>query len=313
MTIPVLFALLAAQAPAQAPPPLPAVTENTGPTWTPQRAYDAKHKRFSDFETLAAEAAKSDVVFFGEQHNDPGTHRMELALLEAVARRRTDVVLAMEMFERDVQPLVDDYVAGRIDEMTFLHAARPWPNYMTDYRPLVEFAKAHHWRLVAGNVPRTMANAVASKGIDAVAGRTDSTRGWAAAEFNCPHDDYFDRFAETMKQHPMGSGPPPTAEEMAALTERFYQAQCVKDETMAESIARIRESSGGTPLVIHVNGAFHSDYGDGTAKRTRRRLPKAKVLVISGVPVPSLDAIEPKPFRKVADWVVFTLEPADTN
>jgi uncharacterized iron-regulated protein len=309
-----VLSALAQAAPAQGAATLaPTPASGVEPTWTPQRTFDARHKRFSDFESLAAEAARSDVVFFGEQHNDPGTHRMELALLEAVARRRTDVVVSLEMFERDVQPLVDDYLAGRIDEETFAHHARPWPNYLTDYRPLVEFARAHHWRVVAGNVPRKMAGAVAMGGLDAVTGLTDSTRGWAAAAFACPRDDYFGRFAQTMKEHPMGEGPPPSAEEMARMTERFYQAQCVKDETMAESIARVRETSGGTPLVIHFNGAFHSDYGEGTAERLKRRLPRARVLVISGVPVPSLDDLNPKPFRKLADWVVFTLQPAETQ
>src|SRR5262249_12612936 len=123
-------------------------------TWVPQRVYDTQHKQYSDFESLAAEAAKADVVFFGEQHDDRGTHAMELALLESVARRRNDVVLALEMFERDVQSAVDDYLAGRIDEATFTRTSRPWPAYATDYRPLVEFAKAHGWRVIAGNVPR---------------------------------------------------------------------------------------------------------------------------------------------------------------
>lgn len=279
-------------------------------TWAPHRVYDAHHKRFSDFETLATEAAHADVVFLGEHHDDPGTHRMELALLQAVARRRANVVLALEMFERDVQPILDQYLAGAISEEAFLKASRPWPNYASDYRPLIEFAKVHHWKVVAGNVPRKLASAVASNGLEAVSRLGDSTRSWAAAEFGCPtDDDYFKRFGRAMAEHPVGNGPPPSVAEMTAMTERFYQAQCVKDETMAESIARARRDAN-RPLVIQYNGDFHSDFGEGTAERTRRQLPKANIVIISAVPVAALDSIEAKNLQKQADWLLFTLTPA---
>ena len=286
----------------------PASPDTIPDLWAPHRVYDSRHKRFSDFVTLADEAARADVVILGEHHDDPGTHMMELALLQAVARRRSDVVLSLEMFERDVQPVLDRYLAGSISEDEFLKASRPWPNYPTDYRPLVEFARAQHWRVIAGDVPRRMAAAVSSKGLSAVTDLADSTRGWAATDIECPQDDYFKRFRAAMTEHPMGPGPAPTADELKAMTERFYQAQCLKDETMAESIARVRRDSD-PPLVIQYNGDFHSDFGEGTAARVRRRLPDARVLVISAMPVASLDSIKPKPLRKEGDWLLFTRSP----
>ncbi|MES2123216.1 MAG: ChaN family lipoprotein [Gemmatimonadota bacterium] len=294
--ITLLLALAAAPADTTSPP-----------AYTPHRVYDSHHKRFSDFETLAAEASKADVVLMGEQHDDPGTHRMEIALLESIGRRRSDVVLALEMFERDVQPVLDSYLEGKITEDAFLKASRPWPNYAADYRPLVEYAKARGWRVVAGNVPRKIASTVFSKGIDAVSQLPDSSRRWAAEEFQCPKGDYADRVAATLKEHPAGPGPAPTEAEMTRMGALIYQAQCVKDETMAESIARARGK--GSPLVIHYNGAFHTDYGAGTAERVRRRLPKAKVLVISAIPVADLDAAPGKPDRKLGEWLVYTLKP----
>ena len=274
--------------------------------YTAHRVYDSHHKRFSDIEALAAEAVKADVVFIGEQHDDPGTHRMELAILDAIGRRRSDVVVALEMFERDVQDVLDNYLAGSIPEDAFLKAARPWPNYAADYRPLVEYAKARGWKVVAGNVPRKIASSVFSKGIGYIQQLPDSSRRWAAEEFQCPSDKYADRVAATLKDHPPGPGPAPTAEEMKKLGELIYQSQCVKDETMAESIARAR--GNGAPLVIHFNGAFHSDYGQGTAERARRRLPKATVLVVSAIPVADLDAVKGKPDRKLGEWIVYTLK-----
>jgi uncharacterized iron-regulated protein len=294
-----LLLALAAQHPDTTPPEI----------WAPHRVYDSRHKRYSDFATLAAEAARSDVVFFGEQHDDPATHRMELALLREVARRRSDVVVSLEMFERDVQPILSQYLAGTISEAAFLKGSRPWPAYQTDYRPLIEFAKAHGWPVIAANVPRPMVGmgGVAGKGLGSITQRTDSTRAWAAAEFQCPKDDYFKRFGVSMGSHPLGDGPPPSAAELSAITERFYEAQCVKDETMAESIARAHRDATA-PLVIQYNGDFHSDFGEGTAERTKRRLPSARIMIISAIPVATFDSIDAKPIRKQGDWLLFVVK-----
>ena len=98
---------------AQAPPansPAPQLPSSLAPSYTPHRVFDTRKKQFIDFETLASRLAAADLVFVGEQHNDPATHRMELAILEGIARRRDSVVLALEMWERDVQPLLDAYL-----------------------------------------------------------------------------------------------------------------------------------------------------------------------------------------------------------
>jgi uncharacterized iron-regulated protein len=215
------------------------------------------------------------------------------------------------MFERDVQGLVTEYAAGTTAEEAFLKGSRPWPRYATDYRPLVEFAKIHGWPIVASNVPRRLASAVAKGGLAALRA-PDGDPSLHAAEQRCPDDDYFDRFAETMTAHPMpGTEKMPPAEQRA-MVQRFYESQCLKDETMAESIVRARET--GAPLVVHVNGSFHSDFGDGAAERVRRRLPRARVVVVSILPVENLDALKPtKEDRKRADYLVYTLRPASLS
>src|SRR6185295_9478900 len=127
------------QAP-QLPPGHPIVT---GSSYVPQRVFDTRQKTFSDFESMLADLARADAVFVGEQHDDPNTHRLELAIIEGLTRRGVPVVIAMEMFERDVQPSLDQYAAGELTEEQFLKASRPWPRYATDYRPIIEYAKAH--------------------------------------------------------------------------------------------------------------------------------------------------------------------------
>ena len=278
-------------------------------SYTPHRVYDTKHKRFTDFEAMAAELAKADVVFFGEQHDDTATHRLEIALLEGIARRRPNVIVALEMFERDTQKLIDDYLSNKITEAEFLKDSRPWKNYQPDYKPLIEFAKAKGWKVIAGNIPRRYASVVFKGGLEAVDKLSETERKLIAQKFSCPTDDYFKRFKETMSDHP-GDTSPKMDE---ALIGKMYQAQCVKDETMAESIATAAQASPQA-LVIHYNGAFHSDFHLGTAARAKQRLSKSNVKVVSALPVENLDSVTPDNDKKRGDYLIFTLKPkAETN
>ena len=279
-------------------------------SYVPNRVFATGPKKFADFEVMAAELAKADVVFVGEQHDDPNTHRLELAVLEALARRGRAVILSLEMFERDVQESLEHFAMGHVSEADFLAGARPWPRYATDYKPLVDLAIAKNWPIVAANVPRRIASEVAKGGLDVLKSKSDEERAFFARDLNCPlgNDDYFKRFVEAMGSHP---APGAAGDEARRTSERYYYAQCVKDETMAESIASAHRAASSSPsatrpLVVHFNGAFHSDYGLGTASRVKRRLSNARIAVISMKPVANLDDL-PDADRKVGDWIVYTL------
>ncbi|MFI5312363.1 MAG: ChaN family lipoprotein [Gemmatimonadales bacterium] len=285
--------------------------DSVPPAYVPHRVFDTRANRFTDFEAMLADVMYADVLFLGEQHDDASTHRLEAATLEGLARRRSNVVLALEMFERDVQRPLDDYLASRIPEADFLAASRPWPRYRTDYRPMVEFARAWHWPVVAADVPRRFASMVSRTGLAGLDTLASTERTLIARGIDCPHDDYFDRFAKTMGDMTShtGGGRSQSPEEQRATLDRVYQAQCIKDETMGESVAAVFDTAPPRALVVHVNGAFHSDYKLGTAARAQRRLRGKRVAVVSFVPVQDLDAADGKAMRKLADYVVFTLAP----
>ena len=289
----------------------PAVAAAPAATYAPHRVFDTRRRRFIDLETLISRIARdADVAFLGEFHNDPGTHVLQAAVLEGIQRRREGkVVLALEMFERDVQPQLDAYLAGSIDEPTFLAQSRPWPNYRTDYRPMVEFAKAQQWPVIAGNVPRRLAQIVSRRGLIALDSIPESDTPFIARENLCPRNEYWERFRETMGDM-SGHGMQMEPSQLEAMVWRTYQAQCVKDEAMAESIVAARAAHN--TLVIHANGAFHSDYRLGTAERVTRRDPNARQIVVSFAPVADLDTANGRERRKLADYVVFTLAPAPT-
>jgi uncharacterized iron-regulated protein len=305
--IPVLLA--AVLIPFLQPPPQPSAQPAVVFSYVPQRVYDARQKAFSDFETMLADLARADAVFVGEQHNDPNTHRLELAIIEELTRRGVSVVVAMEMFERDVQPTVDQYAAGTISEAAFLAASRPWPQYASDYRPIIEFAKVNHLPIVASNVPRRIASDVSKTGMAVVEGLGNDRR-LAARELQCPTSgDYYDRFIGTMADHPAPDADASVAADTTARNDRFYFAQCVKDETMGESVAEaFQKSAAGRVTIVHVNGAFHSDFGEGTAASARRRLPGRRIAVVSVLPVEDIDTARPADDdMKRGDYLLFTV------
>lgn len=286
-----LGVLLVSMALAQAAPPsVPAAPPAQASGYVPHRVYDTRERRFVDFESMTADLRGADVVLIGEQHNDPNTHRLETALLEGLARRGVSVTLSLEMFERDVQGHLDGYLAGRETEAAFLAGSRPWPRYATDYRALVEIARAAGWPVVAANVPRRLASEVARSGLAALDRVGPADRTLAAADLACPLDGYFERFASSMTEHAGADGTPAMDQ---ATVERYYLSQCVKDETMAESIAAVVGRGGPAAVVVHVTGAFHSDFGAGTAERVRRRLPAARVAVVTILPEGDLDSLAP--------------------
>ena len=275
------------------------------------RVYDSKANRFIPFTKLAEAAAKADLVFFGEQHDDPATHASELAVLAALGERRPGVVVTLEMFERDVQPLVDQYLAGTISEANFLAGSRPWDRYTTDYRALVELARVRGWPVVAANVPRRLASAVSRRGLALLDTLNAADRRFMAQENLCPKDAYYTKFAETMTGHSAGGGPPTAADAaaMAQMTDKFYEAQCVKDEAMGEAIVNAWRAAPKGAVVFQVDGAFHSDAGLGTVARARRRAPEAKTVVLSAVPVADLSKANGKEHAAKGDYILFTRAP----
>jgi uncharacterized iron-regulated protein len=272
------------------------------------RVFEARTQGWTEMEAVVAATKDARVMFFGEEHDDPATHRVELALVKALGERHDHVVLSLEMFERDVQPVVDRYLAGAISHEEFLARSRPWSAYMTDYHPLVELAKAHGWPVVAANVPRPLAAAVGRAGLTALDTLSPAERAYAAREFVCPDDAYRARFMEEMRTHSAGSGAPPSPDDSlpTAVAARFYLAQCVKDETMAESIASALAHAPPDALIFHVTGSFHSAYGQGTVERFVRRVPGARVVTITAVPVADPATAAAGSYAKRADFIVLT-------
>ncbi len=131
-----------------------------------------------DLQAVALHIAGANVVFIGETHDDPVAHHLELEIFKALHTQERGVALSLEMFERDVQPVLDGYLAGLYPEEQFLKAARPWSNYGAAYRPLIEYARAESLAVIAANAPRRTVNLVAREGPEVLQTLPMAERQW---------------------------------------------------------------------------------------------------------------------------------------
>jgi len=167
--------------------------------------------------------SQHEVVFIGETHDDPTGHFLELELLTRALAAiegdsaddggRRSVALSLEFFQRDVQPVLDEYLAGLITEKAFTTDSRPWPRYDSDYRELVEFAKANDLAVVAANAPRRYANRVSRLGRDGLLDLgPEALATLAPLPYGEPSEAYRDQWIQTimavMEEEQMKCGKP---------------------------------------------------------------------------------------------------------
>lgn len=239
------------------------------------RIVKSKSAKDISLKALGKDLKHYDVIFFGEFHDNASIHKLQRELLPYLVDGSRKLVLSFEMWERDTQELLDAFLADKIDEQSFIEGSRAWSNYQDSYRPLILFAKEHRLAVVAANVPREYAGRSSRSGWDFVEDLPSEERALIAAQLTAPDDAYREAFIQTMQG--MGSH----AFEAESL-ERFYQAQCMKDDTMAESIV-IALDYYKAARVIHFNGAFHSQNGLGTVSRLQKALPQLKIAIINPI------------------------------
>lgn len=212
------------------------------------RLYDAKGKPV-DFGTMTDSLSKQNVVFVGEMHNCPVTHWLELKILQSLYSAKKDkVAVGMEMLESDNQLIIDEYLDGVITSDRFENECRLWPNYSTDYEPLVEFANEHKLRVFATNVPRRYANSVKNNGCNILDSLSEEARRYLP-----PLPLKLKENEQTKEAFGMMS-----MMRKNAHPEFMAQSQALKDATMAWNISKHQDF-----LTVHFNGNYHTDGGDG--------------------------------------------------
>jgi uncharacterized iron-regulated protein len=209
------------------------------------------------------------VIFIGEEHESRVSHNAELTILTGLAERDLSLVLALEMFERDVQESLDAYLKGTIPEDKFLELAHPWPNYLEDYRPLIEFAKKKGIPVIAANVPRRAAAAVAmaNKVSPDVVGEDNI---YLPKKLHLKSKEYYKHFISSMEEMPH------SAPMKDMNVDGLYKAQVLKDAVMAASIEPFLDRR-----ILFCCGHFHSDYHLGIPYQLQKNHPELKIAVVT--------------------------------
>ncbi|MCB1025426.1 MAG: ChaN family lipoprotein [Acidobacteria bacterium] len=248
----------------------------------------------SSLDAIARRAGDMDVVFLGEFHDDSVGHALQLEIFKRVFEnygKERKVSLSLEMFERDVQVVLDEYLNGLIPEKQFLASSRPWGNYETDYRPLVELAKGNKLNVVAANAPRRYVNMVSRLGRQSLEKLSPEAVNWLAPlPFPKSSAKYTEKFNALMGGH--GS-------------ENIMDSQTLWDATMANSIARELKSSDKS-LVVHLNGAFHTESRLGTVEQLLNYSPKTRAMVVTVMYANDFKNFDKAKHTGIGDFVILT-------
>jgi uncharacterized iron-regulated protein len=244
----------------------------------------------SDYTELLKKAQDADIILFGELHDNPICHWLQLELTRDLLETRKDkLVLGAEMFEADDQIALNEYLAGKLSEKTFKDEVKLWSNYKTDYKPLIETAKTNKLRFIATNIPRRYANLVYNKGIEKLDSIETEAKKWI-----CPLPMKYNGNLRCYKEIFESAG--------GHGGENLPKSQAIKDATMAHFI--LKNWSKGQ-LFIHYNGTYHSNYHEGIEWYLKQQNQNLKVLTISSVEQEGIDTLSTDA-KGLGDFIICT-------
>jgi uncharacterized iron-regulated protein len=242
------------------------------------------------YKKLINTSQKSDVLLFGEFHDNSVAHWLELEITKDLFEKK-GLVLGAEMLEADNQKQVNQYLKGEINQNKLDSTARLWPNYKTDYKPLVDFAKEKNLGFVATNIPRRFASLVFKKGLEALEKLADEEKSWIAP-LPILYDPTLPGYLKIVQEMGGHGG------------ENLPKAQAVKDATMAYFISKNRTENS---LFIHYNGSYHSDNFEGIYWYLNQQNANLKISTIATVTQKDISKLEVENYNK-ATFIIVTDE-----
>lgn len=305
-------------------------------------AFDGHTGQRMSFPEVVRRCAAADVVLFGEEHRDAVCNAYQAQLLHALLERQRPTTLAMEFFETDMQPAVDAYLAGRIDESAFVAQTRQGSSYALSHRPLIEMCRAGRIPVLAANAPRRLLRQYRESKLpfdEFRAGLSADDQRWLPRTSEHLDGPYFERFIEIIKHHPPvttaaatapaespatrpADAPEPMTEGHASGEDRApprppvdprvasFRPQLLWDDCMAEFVADYRAVYPAHRVMLIV-GRFHVAHEGGTFLKFRQRRPRDRVctIVYAGRPDAAYQVDEED--RDAADIVLSGLRPPE--
>lgn len=256
------------------------------------KVYDVKNSKMIGIDDLVLSAGNFDIMFFGEEHNDPTAHVLELKIFQSLYRTFPKTALSMEMFYTDVQPIINEYLSGCISERNFVKEARAWNNY-EDYKPLLEFSILNKLPVIAANAAARYSNMVTRDGLEALLKLPPSSLNYLPSlPIDTATGKYYEKFKTTLGNHNMGGM-------------KIYQTQNLWDATMAWSILNYLKKNRGAKI-LHLNGRFHSDEKLGIPDRIYKLNPNLRIMNISCFSTPDFNNPDWLKYKDLGDYIILT-------
>lgn len=249
------------------------------------KIFDKKGKK-SSYEKVLKASEKTDVVLFGEIHDNSLVHWLQLEFTKDLAERK-QLVLGAEMLEADNQKQLDQYLKGEINQKQLDSSARLWKNYKTDYKPLVDFAKEKKFSFIATNVPRRFASLVFKKDLVALDSLSAQEKSWIAP-LPIEFDINLPGYKSMMGMQGVHAG------------DKMPKAQAIKDATMAYFINKNRKENS---IFVHYNGTYHSDNYEGINWYLRKLDADIQIVTIAMVEQKDITKLEAEHYNK-ADFIL---------
>lgn len=263
---------------------------------TDKPAYSIFNKKgeASNYNSIIKEAENADIIFFGELHNNSISHWLELQIAKDLYKiNKEKLVLGSEIFEADNNLLIKEYLTKKINVKNFEAEAKLWPNYKTDYKAILEFAKDKNLKFIGTNIPRRYAAVVNRKGFEGLNNLSDEAKKYIAplpidydAEVGC-----YKKMAEMTQMRGKMAG---------KAASNLPKAQAIKDATMSYFILKNLKKD---ETFFHFNGSFHSDNYQGIVWYIKKNNPELKILTISTVEQSDINSLD-NSFIDKADFII---------
>lgn len=257
--------------------------------------YNSKGNKVS-FKKMVSQLKGQNIVMFGELHNNPIAHWLEMEITQEL-RRFKHLTLGGEMFESDHQKALDLYLQDSISIQGLDSLARLWSNFYTDYKPLVDYAKKHQLNFIATNIPGRFASAVYKQGgFMALDSLSEREKSWVAP-LPIAFDPNLPNYQAILKM--MGKHGSPN----------IVKAQASRDATMAHFILK---NYSKDHLFLHFNGAYHSNNYEGIVWYIKNQNSELKLGTISTVCQNNINKLE-ETNKGLADFIIVVDEDVTTS
>ncbi len=238
-------------------------------------------KAIQNASSIIQSLTQAKVIYLGERHDSPGIHEAQYRILKELGRT-SSLAVAMEMFQKPFQKVLDDYLAGKISEREFLEKTeyfKRWGFNYHFYRPIVEFCKKQRIPIIAMNLPKEISQKIARSGME---GLDEEEKKYLPQKLDLGSRLYRQMLRRVYQGHQSDN---------LQNFDSFFQAQIAWDETMAKSIADFLIKHPEKKMIVIVGGG-HVAYGYGIPSRVKRRLTDIRQDIVLFPETGQIDPLE---------------------